>query len=547
MYTCNRMGKIEVLAAAHRGQWKNSSAALVTVVLLAAFTLAACGKSEEAPGLTATQAQPEPGSQITSSEAASVSELVPSLKSAAVSVDFAVEQGALLRTERLNTWDNGDPAPALRARDAAFLNEQGLHSDIVRIGFKVDKLCDVATNVCDFSSIADWVDDISRATDSLMVHLTPEHIIEQRQPPADANPLLTLTIKELKKRFPKIDYIEVTNEPDWEFHGSQIYAGKKPILQPDQVYPYYVPFYQAVNAVNAELPASERLKVGGPALTGMTETWMTAFLDGYAADQNPNKTLDFISYHGYGEFSDDFKEYRTYKTDPSKLRTQRERLNQWLRERQLTEGIPVYVTETGIYPGPSFDEPDPSKNDYIRQAAGLASLHYWWASQADIYPFNWVVRHASQGRKDQLITQTPQGPLTDTFSPYGNMLLMKSRMKDTRVKAGSDSLENGQGVYALASKDKSGASIMVWNYQHTNHGRFRTSIELTGLPSALTQGPVRQTLYKIDQTTSNYWASPEQANLQQIGQQLVTLANTHTEVVDLEPNAIYLMLWERVN
>jgi hypothetical protein len=381
-----------------------------------------------------------------------------------------------------------------------------------------------------------------------MVHLTPKHLIEENRPPADTKPLLKLAIKALTQQFPKIDYIEATNEPDWEFHGKQIYAGKEPVLQPDEVYPYYVPYYQAVNEVNEGLPQSERIRIGGPALTGMTETWMTAFLDGYAADSNPDKRMDFISYHGYGEFSDDFKEYRAYKADPSEVSTQRARLDNWLKERQLTEGIPVFVTETGLYPGPSFDEKDPSKNDYTRQAAGMASMHYWWADQSGIYPFNWVVRHATQGRKDQLITHAPDGPQSDTFSPYGNMLLMRSMMKDTRVKATSDSLREGQGVYTLASRDASGVSVMVWNYQHINDGRFRTTIHMSSLPPELRDGPVRETLYKVDQTTSNYWADPERANLQQVGERIFTIpvGNTYVETVDLEPNAIYLILLEPV-
>ena len=544
------------------------------VIAIAAMLILALGTIQTAVGAASTNPQEpgsdlklaEPGSEITSNESAPDSTTDSPLMPASVLVDFSATQGQLLRTERINTWDNGDPVPELRADDAAFLNAQGLRADLVRIGFGFDGLCDVmdtgsgchgegggeamcdlTTNTCDFSSLDGWLADISDATDSLVIHLTPRGFIQDKRPPADILPLLTLTVRELKRQFPKIDYIEALNEPDWVFHGAQIYARKEPILQPNELYAYYVPFYRAINKVNEELPESQRIKVGGPTLTGMTETWMTAFLDGYAADDNPGKRLDFISYHGYGEFSDDFKQYRTYKADPSEVNTQRQRLDQWLEEREITTGIPVLVTETGIYPGPSFDEADPSKNDYIRQAAGLASLHYWWAKQAEIYPFNWVVRHGSQGRKDQLITRTPDGPLANTFSPYGNMLMMQSRMKDTRVEATSDSLTNGQGVYAVASKDESGASVMVWNYQHTNNGRFRTTIDMSGLPSEPGDGPVRQTLYRIDQTTSNYWADPDKANLQQVGESIVTPKGGHSETVDLEPNALYLILLEPVD
>ncbi len=555
--TINRRG----IFAASGWRWLKAATAVFTV-LLAAATLGGCTSSDhgQEPGSTLTSA--EPGSKLTNAETATKPAADAPIQPASVSVDFSAPQGELVRTERFNTWDNGDPVPELRADDVAFLNEQGLHGDMFRIGFGIDGLCEsmstgagcvgqesvplcnVETNSCDFSSIADWLNDISAGTDSLVVHLTPETDIEHKRSPADIKPMLKLTIRELKREFPKLKYIEAMNEPDWVFHGAQIYRRQQPLLQPEEVYAYYVPFYQAVNEVNAELPEAERIKVGGSGFTGMTETWMTAFLDGYAADNNPGKRLDFISYHGYGEFSDDFKDYRPYKTDPSAVSTQRARLDQWLQERDIAAGIPVLLTETGIYPGPSFDEKDPSKNDYLRQAAGLASLHYWWAEQAEFYPFNWVVRHGSQGRKDQLMTRTPEGPLADTFSPYGNMLLMQSKMKDTKVKAFSDSLKDGHGIYAVASMDESGASVMVWNYQHINKGRFKTTINLSSLPSTLSDGPVRLTQYRIDQSTSNYWADPKKANLQQVGELEVTPGKTYSDTVELEPNAIYLLLLE---
>ncbi len=49
------------------------------------------------------------------------------LQEATVTVDFSQSRGDLLRTERFNTWDNGDPEPDLREQDIAFLTEQGLH------------------------------------------------------------------------------------------------------------------------------------------------------------------------------------------------------------------------------------------------------------------------------------------------------------------------------------------------------------------------------------------------------------------------------------
>jgi hypothetical protein len=172
--------------------------------------------------------------------------------------------------------------------------------------------------------------------------------------------------------------------------------------------------------------------------------------------------------------------------------------------------------------------------------------------------FNWVLRHGSEYRKDQLVTlrpptgpnqSSPSGvgePLARTFTPYGNMLLMQSMMRDTRVSAESNAplVDGDNGVYALASTDRTGASIMTWNWQHVHDQSYQATIDMSGLPSNLRHGPVRQQLFRIDQSTSNYFADPATANLQRVGDEVVTPGRTHSVTVDLDPNAIYLITLE---
>jgi hypothetical protein len=476
---------------------------------------------------------------------------IPEPLPATVAVDFGAEQGDLRRTERFNTWDNGDPRPELRAGDVAFLNEQGLHAELVRVGFGINSsLCNVDTQTCDFSRVG-WIDDVSNLTDSLVVHMTPTGVFRPGVEPAQTLPLLKLAIRELKERVPNVDYIEAFNEPEFGNHIAQVRQGQPPRLQPDDLYRWYVPFYQAVNAVNAELALEVPIKIGGPTLMSFDhEGWMPAFLDDYAADSNADKRLDFLSWHGYGFFdkNNNFA-FNFYKDNPSLLATQRARLDAMLQERGIPTQIPAFITETGIYPGPSFDEPDPSTNDRIRQAAGLAALHYWWSDQPNTYPFNWVVRHASEGRKDQLVTLRGPGEVTppDTFTPYGNMLLMQTKMKTTRVSASSDSLANGKGVYARASKDGSGASIMVWNYQGIGTTSYQATVDMSQVPGQLRDRAVRERVFRIDQTTSNFFNDPNDAALRLVADRTVTPGKTYSETVDLAPNAIYLILWDRIS
>lgn len=491
----------------------------------------------------------------------------PLLTPANVTVDFTAEVGALTRTERFNNFANPGAFPEQRPGDAAFLNEQGLHGDIYRVWMDDDAeegtgfadLCDVATGSCDFSSVAGYFQDASSVSDSLLMVVMPTTSIEAGVPPAETKPILKLIIKGLKERFPAIEYIEAFNEPDHKF-GRQ----NPPIVAPDELYAYYVPIYEVVNEVNAELQPEVPLKIGGPAYSGFTTEWVGAFLSGYAADTNPGKRLDFVSWHGYGHFDEQWR-FHMYKEDPSEVATHRAQLDEMLTARGLSTDLPAFITETGIYPGPSFDDPS-GRTDYVRTAAGGAALQYWYASQPNTYPFNWVVRHGTDERKDQLVTRvlpgvptipglTPEvgqptatltGIPTEIFTPYGNLLLMQSMMKTTQVAASSDSLHAGKGVYSLASKDGTGASVMVWNYQGIGATAFRAAIDMGKLPGTLRNKQVRERIFRIDQTTSNYFTSydAEQAELQVVSDRTVTAGDDHATTVDLEPNAIHLVLLE---
>jgi hypothetical protein len=303
-------------------------------------------------------------------------------------------------------------------------------------------------------------------------------------------------------------------------------------------------------------------------------TLLNDFLDRYAADPDPNKRLDFISYHAYVNILPTGAR-QFYKENPSWVKDYRNQLDAMLAARGLPTNTPAFVTETGIYPGPLCDMCD--STDYARQAAGMMSLHYWLGQQHDTYVFNWVARR--QGLKDQFVTQNAVGPHldftnprnpsvlwqpyetlpSDALTPYGNVLLMQSKMEDVRVSATTDQLNNGVGVYAVAAKDPllPEASVMVWNYPGcsgtpgtTGCGStsYDTTIDMSGLPNGLGDGPVTVTVYRVDQHTSNYWSDPlntdtSKAQLEQVDQRTVQPVNGSISYqADLVPNAVYLVL-----
>jgi hypothetical protein len=136
---------------------------------------------------------------------------------------------------------------------------------------------------------------------------------------------------------------------------------------------------------------------------------------------------------------------------------------------------------------------------------------------------------------------------------------MQSMMEDVRVSATTDQLSNGVGVYAIAAKDPllPEASVMVWNYAgcagtpgSTSCGStsYDTTIDMSGLPNGLGDGPVTVTVYRVDQHTSNYWSDPlntdtSKANLEQVDQRTVTpVGGSFSYQADLVPNAVYLFV-----
>jgi hypothetical protein len=314
-----------------------------------------------------------------------------------------------------------------------------------------------------------------------------------------------------------------------------------------------------VKEVNRELLPAKPLLIGGP-VTGSCGSpwapagpnnvgWIPKFLDAYAADKDPSKRLDFISYHAYGFFKNqtNCSDYEPIRNNPSMLAEQRARTDDELRKRGLDVNIPAFITETGGYPGPSYDNKDDARPDYLRQATTLASYMYWYLESPKDVPFNWVLRHASEERKDQLITRG--GPdrksmLTRTFTPYGNQMLMFSKLKTERVVANSSALRAGKGVYAIATKDDSGAAVVVWNYQQTGNQPYRVTIDLSSLPENLRDRSLRQTMYRIDEKISNYWGNPDTANLQRVAESRIGSRARHRLTIELTPNALQLIVLE---
>ena len=525
---------MQILASGNRGQTGGRRAFAAPFFTSAA--IAACSAVLASTIGAPVQAQP-----------AAVS---PAMRDATVSVDFATSRGPLLRTERYNNLTKAHRWVEQRDADVQFFNEQGLHGQIYRVWVMVEEIYDPGTGRYTYGGVDDYLADVSRLSDELLVVLdTRASIGKLRRTPDEIKPIIKTILRDLKQLHPRIKYIEAFNEPDHNLRD---------VITPEQLYDYYRVYYQVVNEVNAELRPKTPLLVGGPA-TGScgspwappgpnNRQWIPKFLDAYAADRDPGKRLDFLSYHAYGYFKNQLNcsDYTPIRADPSQLAGQRARTEDELRKRGLDVTIPSFITETGGYPGPSYDNKQDPRPDYLRQAAIMASYMYWYLENPRDVPFNWVLRHSTEERKDQLLTRAGEGkPIpTGVFTPYGNQMLMFSKLKDERVAARSDALQAGKGVYALATQDKSGAAIAVWNYQQAGTQPYRVRIDMGQLPAHMRGKSLRQRMFRIDDRTSNYWGDPARANLQQVSDMVIQSGDAHSVTVDLTANALQLVVLE---
>lgn len=491
---------------------------------------------------------------VTAAPPAIAEEEAPPHHAATVNVEFDSPLGPFSHPERNNNVSRSRSFAAQRDADVQFFNEQGLHGRTYRTWVDAERVNPVGTDTYDYTELYDYFDDISRLSDNLLVVVdTRVSVRDNHLTPAQIKPVIRNIMLHLKQRYPKIRYIEAFNEPDHNLAKE---------ITPEQLYDYYKVYYEAVNEINRELKPAIPLEVGGPAFMQYNETWMRAFLDRYKADPSPGKRLDFLSWHSYGEFPEGTgdtsgpRAFRFYKTDPSEVAMHRPKIEAELRSRGLPVTIPSFITELGIYPGPSFDSQSDARPDYLIAAAGVPSLLYWMMESPRTVPFNWVVRHFGEERKDQLVTRASKGqPMpvragedkpvpTNIFTPYGNALAMMAKLKNTRVTASSSALQAGKGVYALATKDRTGAAVMVWNYQHTGKQSYRVMLDMGGLPSNLRGKPLRQRTYRIDDKVSNYWANTATANLQMVSETTIVPTLRHSLTVDLSPNALELVVLE---
>ena len=274
----------------------------------------------------------------------------------------------------------------------------------------------------------------------------------------------------LKSRYPKIELIECENEPDHEVGDMTAY------------YLRYKLLYKVVNDVNALGLPGPPLKIRGPVTT--SPAFVRPFLDQYVADGDPGKRLDFIAYHQY-LLAAGCSDPSCNKDNPAMVRNERAAVSAHLSARGLPTTLPIYVTETGIFPGAAASSLGFEPDLHV-QTAGMAAMHYYYLEQPLLHPFHWTIDHPTNDRKDMFLDTAAGTP-----RPYYNLQRLQGMLPAMRHSSSTSLSSRGIGLGSLAGGDTTTVAVMSWNYQWTGSTYYDAAVSIANLPSAFRTRNVR--------------------------------------------------------
>ncbi len=383
--------------------------------------------------------------------------------------DFIINEGLFKHSlaRRLSS------VPGQSAYDVATwnrLNSLGLVQARVWLRFKY--IYNVTTKTPNYTSYQTYMDNWNNGASSLYLNWRSDYEELMASGNWTYNELLaaqTDALTHFKTRYPNIEFIEAENEL-MDTYMTVYYASYKLINQ-------------AVNAVNAKNLPGVQLKIGGPTTSAPSTWYIGKFLDNYTNDTDPNKKLDFISYHQY-LFNDT-------KDNPAQVATERSTINSLLSARGLP-ALPVYISETGIFQV-DVSSPLGLPADYNIQAAGITAMYYFYVNQPNMYPFSWTVRHPTNPRKNLFVDYLGGVP-----RPFYNALEMMTMLPNTRFSSTTSLDVNGLGVGTLAGGTSTKVAVLSWNYQWVNPTSFSVDLLLKNLPEAFKIQNVRVERYLLD-------------------------------------------------
>lgn len=268
----------------------------------------------------------------------------------------------------------------------------------------------------------------------------------------------------------------------------------------DAHYQLFKVMYQAVNVINRELPENDRLQVAG---LGSNTPYRWGFIEGflqrYQADPDPEKRLDYITWHTY----------LFPGTPPNVCKGFGEKWQRLLKKYRLPLHLPVLVDESGLAEPSTIEDLSDLVGASHKEAAMAcftATIHHWYLEEkGNFIPITGAGLHFG------LLTYGEQHVL----SPYAKGIVLRSRLFDKQIPSRSIPLdENGYGLYSQATVSSDGYRILVWTaspsifYQKAKQLAYpEAKLILKDLPAAYQNKKIRIEIESVD---------PEQSDVKQI-------------------------------
>ncbi len=362
----------------------------------------------------------------------------------------------------------------------------------------------------------DYLDSVSAHSDAVLMNVRryEQEVVTGMLTHDKWKEVFKAAIRHYKQRCPNLRYIEVLNEPTAK-NQSNIKLG--------QYYSFYRPAYEAINELNAELKPEMPLLVGGN--SGFRTHEIMPLIREFARDPNPQKKLDFLSFHHYwvGDAAAEIADW-----EPE--------IDRALQKASLPTDTPIFVTEIGY--ALKWKE-EPEKN--LWQAAGMTAYQYQARHAADLRLFPWVQYHSekqiSMVQFDTDLRMTP-------FGAAVKMLTMHKKQEVAAESSGTD--ESGAGLGALATVDDIGLVVEIWNLQPKSRS-VDVSVLVKNIPEELRSSSYRIRQYLIDSMHSNCLSAADASGgLEMIEETTLPASETIRFAVKMEPMALCLWHLEKV-
>lgn len=285
-------------------------------------------------------------------------------------------------------------------------------------------------------------------------------------------------LKHYKEKFTNIRYVEVCNE--YELKGFMDGTD-------DQYYEFYKLAYEAVNEVNKELKLTgkDRILVGGPVTTGNSLPRIDAFAKNFVNDGNPEKAMDFVSWHEY--------------TKPVAQTAHREsEIRAILQKYGLNEHLPMFISEHQ----PFHYREDSDERHFSNAATLVKSLYFTSLYSPNIAIMPWVLYHNEELQTRFMWFKGPNLNSTRAdelkMLPLGVSMKLLSKHKGREIKVINDL---GDEDIVLASRD--GKTIRV---HAVNFSAARPIRILLNKVNEGTGSKFKVTKYVLDNTHNNLLA-----------------------------------------